>query len=82
MAVLKNNILDKETHADSNCFLLVIICHGNNKRPLLDKNKMKGWILEDFITDLSVVQTLTGKPKILVVNSCRGGTYYHIPEYV
>ena len=82
MAVLKNKILDKETHADSNCFLLVIICHGNNKGHLLDKNKMKGWILEDFITDLSVVQTLTGKPKILVVNSCRGGTYYHIPEYV
>ena len=75
MAVLKNKILDKETHVNSNCFLLAIICHGNNKGHLLDKNRMKGWVLEDFITDLYVVQTLVGKPKILVVNSCRGGRF-------
>ena len=55
-----------KTHEDSNCFVLTVICHGNNKGHLLDRNKTKGWVLEDFIGDLSLVESLAGRPKLLV----------------
>ena len=64
--------MDNKTHEDSNTFLLTIICHGNKHGHLLDKHKSKGWDTEEFIGDLSEVETLTAKPKILIVQACRG----------
>ena len=76
MAEIKRKILKDETHAGKNSFLLTVICHGNDKGHLLDKDKKRAWILEDFIKDLSLVDTLIGKPKILVLQACRGGITY------
>ena len=62
----------EDTHKDSNCFALTIICHGNDKGHLLDKNKALAWHTELFVGELSDVDTLVGKPKIMVIQSCRG----------
>ena len=72
MRKLKRWIMDNKTHEDSNTFLLTIICHGNKHGHLLDKNRSKAWDTEEFVGDLSEVETLLGKPKILVVQACRG----------
>ena len=71
-------MLKDETHVDCNSFLLTIICHGNDKGHLLDKNKKRAWITEDIVGDLSEVETLQGKPKILVVQACRGSKEFII----
>ena len=72
MRKLKKWILTDKNHDDSNTFLLTIICHGNKHGHLLDKNKNKAWDTEDFVGDLSEVETLAGKPKILTIQCCRG----------
>ena len=64
--------MDNKNHEDSNTFLLTIICHGNKYGHLLDKNKSKAWDTEDFVGDLSEVETLLGKPKIIIIQACRG----------
>ena len=33
------------------------------------------WQIEDLVGDLSVVESLDGKPKILIIQACRGGQY-------
>ena len=66
----------KETHSDSNCFVLTIICHGDDKGHLMDKDKRKACDTEIFVGELSDVETLTGKPKIIVIQSCRGGNEF------
>ena len=73
MLEIKRKILKDETHIGRNSFLLTVMCHGNDKGHLLDKDKKRAWILEDFIKELSLVETLMGKPKILVLQACRGG---------
>ena len=75
--------MDNKTHEDSNTFLLTIICHGNKHGHLLDKNRSKAWDTEDFVGDLSEVETLQGKPKILTIQCCRGSKFcFKIGYYV
>ena len=62
----------EDTHKDSNCLALTIICHGNDKGQLMDRDRKKAWDTELFVADLSDVETLMGKPKIMVIQSCRG----------
>ena len=73
MARLEDSIMKNEKHKNSNCFVMVIICHGNNRGQLKDVNKHKAWDIEDLIGDLSKVETLVGKPKIMILQCCRGG---------
>ena len=73
MREIKRWIIDKDNHKDCNTFFLTIICHGNKQGHLLDKFKNKGWDTEDLVGDLSVVKTLLGKPKTVIIQSCRGG---------
>ena len=77
MSRLEDDILSNEKHKSSNCFVMVIICHGNNKGQLKDVNKRKAWDIEELIADLSKVETLVGKPKIMILQCCRGGLYFH-----
>ncbi len=72
MRDLKRWVMQDETHRDSNCVLITFIGHGDDKGWLKDKDKRIAWHLEDFLGDLSVVDTLLGKPKIVVVQACRG----------
>ena len=80
MREIKRWIIDKDNHKDCNTFFLTIICHGTKQGHLLDKYNSKGWDTEDFVADLSVVKTLLGKPKTVIIQSCRGGLklYYLI----
>ena len=75
MRKIRKWIMTEENHVDSNCFALTIICHGNNKGHLLDKYKSLGWMTELFMADLSDVETLVGKPKIITIQACRGCEY-------
>ena len=77
MRRLNKWIMADENHVDSNCFALTIICHGNDKGHLLDKNKSLAWMTELFVADLSDVETLVGKPKIIVIQACRGCEFGH-----
>ena len=72
MRDIKRKIMKDETHRDSNCVMITIICHGNRKGELLDKDMDGGWILEEFVADLSVGESLLNKPKIMLVQACRG----------
>ena len=64
--------MDDDSHRESNCFSLTIICHGNDRGHLLDRDRRKAWDTELFVGELSDVETLVGKPKIMVIQSCRG----------
>ena len=67
--------MNEENHVDSNCFVLTIICHGNDKGHLLDVNQTKAWDTELFVGDLNLVKILVGKPKIILIQACGGSEY-------
>ena len=73
MSKLEDSFLNNDTHRGANCFVMAVICHGNNKGQLKDINKRKAWDIEELVGDLSKVETLVGKPKILIFQCCRGG---------
>ena len=64
--------MSDKNHEDCNSFLMTILCHGDKHGHLLDKNKTKAWDTEEFVGDLSEVDTLTSKPKIILIQACRG----------
>ena len=35
-------------------------------------DKKKGWVHDDLVTELSAVESLKGKPKVIFVQACRG----------
>ena len=72
MRKVKKWIMDDDNHKDSNCFALTIICHNNDKGHLLDKNKILAWMTKLFIAELSDIESLVGKPKIITIQACRG----------
>ena len=72
MRKIKKWILKDENHVDSNCVVITLICHGDYKGQIMDRDKRRSWIIEDFVGDLSLVDTLIGKPKVLIVQACRG----------
>ena len=74
MRKLKKWIITDKNHEDCKSFLMTILCHGNKQGHLLDKNKSKAWDTEDFIGDLSEVETLTAKPNLIIIQACRGST--------
>ncbi len=75
MKKLKVWLTDEDTHKDSNCVLLTFIGHGNDKGWLMDRDEKAAWFLEALVSELSSVETLVGKPKMLVMQSCRGCEY-------
>ncbi len=39
----------------------------------MDCHGKPAWDIEELVADLGQVPTLTGKPKVFVVQACRGG---------
>ena len=76
MRKLKKWILDESNHRDSNTFLMTVVAHGNSQGQLAFANDDGSWNTEDFIGDLSEVDSLVGKPKILLLETCRGGKFF------
>ena len=77
MRKVKKWIMDEDNHEDNNCFALTVISHGNDKGHLFDKNCKKAWDTELFVGELSDVETLVGKPKIITIQACRGCKCFH-----
>ena len=73
MSEVKEWLLDEENHSQSNCLILTVISHGTADECLTDLRKNRAWIIEDLISRLSKMDTLQGKPKVLVIQACRGG---------
>ena len=80
MRKIKKWILKDENHTDSNCVVITLICHGDYKGQIMDRDKRRSWIIEDFVGDLSLVDTLIGKPKVLIVQACRGSKWVKVPN--
>ena len=72
----KKWIMADEDHVNSNCFALTIMSHSNEKGHLFDKDKKLAWQTELFIEELSDVETLIGKPKIVTIQVCRGCAHF------
>ncbi len=73
MLRLQRWLTDEETHRKSSCLVLTFIGHGDDRGWLTDADKGPAWNLESLVLQLSLVETLIGKPKLLVIQSCRGG---------
>ena len=48
MSKLEDIFLNNDTHRGANCFVMAVICHGNNKGQLKDSNKRKAWDIEEM----------------------------------
>ena len=85
MRKIKKWIITDDHHVGCNMFLLTILCHGNKHGHLLDKHKNKGWDTEEFVADLSEVETLIKKPKVIIMQACRGSkdfaTFFNEKRY-
>ncbi len=72
---LKKWLKNPETHRKSSCLVLTFIGHGDERGWLMDKDEGPAWYLESLVRELSIVETLEGKPKLLVMQSCRRREY-------
>ena len=55
-----------------NALAVHIIFQGSNSTDVLDVNKHKAFTVQELADDLDKVQNLKNKPKILMVQKCRG----------
>ena len=82
----KNVILNEKTHENCSTFVFIIIAHGlednvcydtDDKstgvvRKVLDVNGNVAWNMNTVEHQLNGVETLKGKPKLVIVEACRG----------
>ena len=72
MALIKLWLKAEETHQYCNALAIHIICHGSNSTDVLDVNKQRAFTVQEFADDLDTVDNLKNKPKVLIVQKCRG----------
>ncbi len=70
---LVNWLCEAETHQFNNCVAVTLLCDTDHQGVLLDRVGVPTFTLSDLIQRLSAVVTLTGKPKLILVQSCRNG---------
>lgn len=69
----------KENHEDSQCCVLVLLCHGGNGYIVgTDANPLKVDKLQSY---LHRCPTLTGKPKLTLLQACRGSKHRYLLSY-
>ena len=73
MDKIQAEFLRDEMHAHSNMFVLLVICHGLANGDLLDREQKPVWNTEDLQSKLSAVKSLQKRPKVLIIQACRGG---------
>ncbi len=73
MEKIKREFLTESLHEESNMFVLVVIAHGNDRDDLLDRDEEPAWNTDSLASELSAVRSLRGRPKVLIVQACRGG---------
>ena len=85
MNKIKKEFLSNNFHKDRNCFMLCILAHGNadniyTKNEKVNegekwvwKNYKRAWNIQDIQDELDEVPSLLGKPKLLLIDSCRWG---------
>ena len=66
-------------YTDYNCFMVVIIAHGDKDRQdhFLDTED-NSYSVNQFVKHVCGVESLKEKPKIFLVDICRGGWYLAI----
>ncbi len=51
---------------------VVLICHGDERGSIIDVDRRKAFDLDDLVEGIDEVETLKGKPKIVISQACRG----------
>ena len=68
----KQQLIEEETNQNCNVLAVHIICHGSNSTDVLDVDKEKAFTMLELADDLERVDNLKNKPKILMLQKCRG----------
>uniref|UniRef100_A0A182TGV5 Caspase family p20 domain-containing protein n=1 Tax=Anopheles melas TaxID=34690 RepID=A0A182TGV5_9DIPT len=69
--------VSKEDHTENDCLVIVAMAHGNNDKITLQRSEMH---IDDLWTDFvgNDCPTLTGKPKLVFIQSCRGNKHDYL----
>jgi hypothetical protein len=69
-------ILDpKRSMTDFNIFVMVVIAHGSQGDIIMSADGKRSVTVSEIILKLDAMEDLRGKPKALIMESCRGGSY-------
>ena len=60
------------THKYCNALAVHIICQGSNSTDVLDVNRHTVFTVQELTDDLDTVENLRNKPKLLMLQKCRG----------
>ena len=71
-------IYPSDEHAQSNCFLMVVMCHGTKKGKLFHVKENEAFRIDQLIEEVSATRTWNGKQKLLIFDTCRGGMYFNM----
>ena len=81
--------ISNDFHRDRNCFMLCILAHGCRENIYTKKERVveggkwvwksckQAWNIQEIQDELDVVPSLLGKPKLLLIDACRGGELWH-----
>ena len=67
MQGIRNWMIQSDIHIDCNCFSLNIMAHGDRDGWLMDRHGRKSWFIDQIVRDLGLVETLVGKPKLVLL---------------
>ena len=57
---------------DYNMFVLVLIAHGQEGDVIISADKTASVPVSDLVNRLDALEDMKGRPKILIIDSCRG----------
>ncbi len=60
---------------DFNSFVLVVIAHGSQGDMIMSADRKKSVTVSEIIQKMDAMEDLRGRPKVLIVEACRGRSY-------